>query len=74
MRKDAMQKTIQPELHATTVVCAACGATHILRSAAGDLSVDVCANCHPAYTGVERTATAGSRVERFERRRAHAAA
>ncbi len=74
MRKDAMQKTIQPELHATTVVCAACGATHILHSAAGDLSVDVCANCHPAYTGVERTATAGSRVERFERRRARAAA
>jgi large subunit ribosomal protein L31 len=55
-------------------VCAACGATYVLRSAAGDLSVDVCANCHPAYTGVERAATAGSRVERFERRRARAAA
>jgi large subunit ribosomal protein L31 len=74
MRKDAMQKTIHPEVHAMTVVCAACGTTYVLRSAAGDLSVDVCANCHPAYTGVERTATAGSRVERFERRRARAAA
>jgi large subunit ribosomal protein L31 len=69
-----MQKTIQPELHATTVVCAACGTTYVLRSAAGALTVDVCANCHPAYTGVERAATGGSRVERFERRRARAAA
>ncbi len=69
-----MQKTIQPELHATTVVCATCGTTYPLRSAAGALTVDVCANCHPAYTGVERAATGGSRVERFERRRARAAA
>jgi large subunit ribosomal protein L31 len=74
MRKDAMQKTIQPELHATTAVCSSCGTTYALRSVAGDLTVDVCANCHPAYTGVERAVTAGSRIERFERRRARASA
>ncbi|HWX09833.1 MAG TPA: 50S ribosomal protein L31 [Gaiellaceae bacterium] len=69
-----MQKTIQPELHASTVVCAACGTAYALRSVGGDLTVDVCANCHPAYTGVERAGAAGTRVERFERRRALAAA
>jgi large subunit ribosomal protein L31 len=69
-----MQKTIQPKLQATSVVCAACGTAYPLRSVAGDLTVDVCANCHPAYTGVERVATGGSRVQRFERRRALAAA
>jgi large subunit ribosomal protein L31 len=69
-----MQKTIQPHVHATTAVCASCGTTFELRSTAGDLTVDVCARCHPAYTGVERTTAAGSRVERFERRRALAAA
>lgn len=69
-----MQKTIHPHLHATTAVCAACGATYSLRSSAADLRVDVCANCHPAYTGVERAATAGSRIARFERRRSLAAA
>jgi large subunit ribosomal protein L31 len=56
------------------VVCASCGTTLELRSAAGDLTVDVCSSCHPAYTGVERAVAAGSRVERFERRRALAAA
>ena len=31
--------------------------------------VDTCSSCHPAYTGVERAAFSGSRIERFERRR-----
>jgi large subunit ribosomal protein L31 len=68
-----MQKTIQPELRATSVVCGSCGTTFELRSTADDLSVDVCARCHPAYTGVERAAATGGRVARFERRRALAA-
>jgi large subunit ribosomal protein L31 len=68
-----MQQTLQPELHATSVVCGTCGSTFELRSTAGDLTVDVCAHCHPAYTGVERAGASGGRVERFERRRALAA-
>jgi large subunit ribosomal protein L31 len=68
-----MQKTIQPNVRATTVVCASCGTTFDFRTTADDLTVDVCARCHPAYTGVERSVTSGSRVERFERRRSLAA-
>jgi large subunit ribosomal protein L31 len=45
-----------------------------MRSTAETMSVDVCSNCHPAYTGHARAlATSGGRVERFERRRALAA-
>jgi len=66
-------KTIHPELHVTTVSCATCGTTFATRSTAGDLAVETCSTCHPAYTGVERAAATGSRVERFERRRALAA-
>ena len=65
-----MQHTLHPHVHATTVVCASCGTTFELRSTADDLTVDVCARCHPAYTGVERAAATGGRVERFQRRRA----
>jgi large subunit ribosomal protein L31 len=64
-----MRTTIQPELRATTAICGSCGTTFELHSTGGDLTVDVCARCHPAYTGVERSAATGSRVERFERRR-----
>jgi large subunit ribosomal protein L31 len=68
-----MQKTIHPELHVSTAVCATCGTSIETRSTAGDLTVETCSSCHPAFTGVERPAASGSRVERFERRRALAA-
>jgi large subunit ribosomal protein L31 len=65
--------TRHPESHLVDVVCASCGTKLTLRSAATSLSTDVCSSCHPAYTGVARTAVRGGRVERFERRRALAA-
>jgi len=65
--------TQHPTLHPVDVRCSTCGASHRLRSTIEAFSVDVCSACHPAYTGRERTAQAGSRVERFNRRRALAA-
>ncbi|HET7856316.1 MAG TPA: 50S ribosomal protein L31 [Gaiellaceae bacterium] len=62
-------KQIHPELTLTTVRCTSCGNTFTTRSTRSELVVDVCSNCHPAYTGVERAAPSGSRIERFERRR-----
>ena len=66
--------TQQPELHLVDVVCATCGTAFAIRSTAASLSVEVCSNCHPAYTGVQHAAASGSRIERFNRRRARAAA
>jgi large subunit ribosomal protein L31 len=66
--------TRHPETHLVDVVCANCGTAFTVRSTAALLSVDVCSNCHPAYTGVQRTAVSGSQIERFNRRRARAAA
>jgi large subunit ribosomal protein L31 len=56
------------------VRCSSCGAAFSTRSTAEAISVDVCSNCHPAYTGRERAVASGGRVERFNRRRALAAA
>jgi large subunit ribosomal protein L31 len=61
-----------PELNLTTVRCTSCGSTHTMRSTTSAIVVDVCSRCHPAYTGVERQSSSGSRIERFERRRAAA--
>ncbi len=69
-----MQKSLHLHMHATSAVCASCGSTFDLRSTAQELTLDVCARCHPAYTGVERAAATGGRVARFERRRALASA
>jgi large subunit ribosomal protein L31 len=62
--------TKHPQTHLVDVACATCGTAFSIRSTAASLSVDVCSNCHPAYTGVQRTAASGDRVERFNRRRA----
>jgi large subunit ribosomal protein L31 len=66
--------TQHPNLNLVDVRCSTCGTTFSLRSTAEAISVDVCSNCHPAYTGRERAVASGGRVERFNRRRALATA
>jgi large subunit ribosomal protein L31 len=63
-----------PDQVITTVRCASCGHEFTTRSSRPELTLDVCSRCHPAFTGIARDVVRGSRVERFERRRARAAA
>jgi large subunit ribosomal protein L31 len=65
-----MKTTIHPDTLIATVTCSSCGATFETRSTRASIQVEICSACHPAYTGVERTVHRGSRIERFERRRA----
>jgi large subunit ribosomal protein L31 len=63
-----MKADIHPQYNAIQARCS-CGATYDLRSTlSGDLHLEVCANCHPFYTGKQRTLDTGGRVERFRRR------
>jgi len=66
--------THHPAMHSIDVRCSTCGASYVVRTTAEAFSVDVCANCHPAYTGRARTFASGDRIERFNRRRVLAAA
>jgi large subunit ribosomal protein L31 len=66
--------TQHPNLHFVDVRCSSCGTCFSIRSTAPTISADVCSNCHPAYTGRDRTLARGGRIERFNRRRALAAA
>jgi large subunit ribosomal protein L31 len=62
--------TQHPNLHLIDVRCASCGTSFSISSTAERIKIDVCSNCHPAYTGRERTVAAGGRIESFNRRRA----
>jgi large subunit ribosomal protein L31 len=62
-------KGTHPDLVMTHVRCNTCGNEFTTRSLRPKLVLDVCASCHPAYTGIEREVVRGSRIERFERRR-----
>ena len=64
----------QPTLHNVDVRCVSCGTSFEIRTTAEALSIDICSTCHPAYTGRERTASTGGRIDRFNKRRALAAA
>ena len=59
-----------PELTLATIRCSTCGNVFTTAPPEREIVVDTCSNCHPVYTGVERTVSQGSRTERFERRRA----
>jgi large subunit ribosomal protein L31 len=61
--------TQHPESSLVNAVCATCGTTFTVRTTASSLSLDVCSNCHPAYTGLERQTAHGDRIDRFNRRR-----
>jgi large subunit ribosomal protein L31 len=66
--------TQHPTLYVVDARCSSCGASFAVRSTAEAISVDVCSNCHPAYSGREREVPSGGRIARFNRRRALAAA
>lgn len=63
-----MKATIHPQYSEITATCS-CGNKIQTRSTLGkDLTLDVCAKCHPFYTGKQREATTGGRVNRFKQR------
>jgi len=69
-----MKASIHPEYAEITVSCS-CGNTFKTRSTVGrDLSVDVCSNCHPFYTGKQKIVDTAGRVDKFRKRYSAAAA
>jgi large subunit ribosomal protein L31 len=62
-----MKADIHPEYTAVNVTCA-CGSKFQTRSTKGDITVDVCAACHPFYTGKQRLVDTAGRIDRFRRK------
>ena len=62
-----MKKGIHPELKNTTVKCA-CGHTFETLSVREKITVEICAKCHPIFTGKEKRLDSAGQVEKFERK------
>ena len=62
-----MKQGIHPEYKECTITCA-CGNQVKTRSAKGDLRVEICAKCHPFFTGKQKFVDAGGRVDKFKKR------
>lgn len=62
-----MKKGIHPNLKKATVKCA-CGNTFETLSVRDKISVEICAKCHPVFTGKEKRLDSTGQVEKYEKR------
>ncbi len=63
-----MKTGIHPEYKEIQVACA-CGNIFTTRSTLGhNLQIEVCASCHPFYTGKQKIVDSGGRVEKFRQK------
>jgi len=62
-----MKEGIHPNYQVATVHCA-CGHKFETRSTHKDIHLDICANCHPFYTGRQKLVDTAGRVERFRQK------
>jgi large subunit ribosomal protein L31 len=64
-----MKQGIHPRYVEAEIVCGTCGTTYTTRSTRkGPIKVELCAHCHPFYTGEQRIVDTAGQVERFNRR------
>ena len=62
-----MKADIHPTYGETTVHCS-CGNTFTTRSTKDSLTVELCNECHPFYSGKQKLVDTGGRIEKFEKR------
>ncbi len=60
-----MKKGIHPEYYEKAVIRCACGNEIIVGCTVPELRVEVCAKCHPFYTGEQKILDTSGRVEKF---------
>ena len=59
-----MKQGIHPEYVECTVRCS-CGNVFKTRSTKSEITVELCNECHPFYTGQQKFVDTGGRVQRF---------
>ena len=63
-----MKADIHPEYKEVKVTCS-CGNSFETRSTAGrELHIEVCAQCHPFYTGKQKILDTAGRVDKFRKK------
>ena len=62
-----MKDGIHPKYQETQVTCG-CGNSFETRSTKPKISVEVCAKCHPFYTGNQKMVDAAGRVDKFNKK------
>lgn len=61
-----MKPKIHPAYHAAVIHCV-CGADLETGSTVKEITVEICAHCHPFYTGKKKVIDTTGRVDRFKK-------
>jgi large subunit ribosomal protein L31 len=67
-----MKKDIHPEYHKNATIKCACGNSFKFGSTKKEVEVEICANCHPFFSGKEKLIDTAGRVDKFKQRMAKA--
>ena len=62
-----MKEKIHPNYEKTTISCA-CGNVIETASTKKEIRVEICAKCHPFYTGKQKLVDTSGRVDKFNRK------
>ena len=65
-----MKKDIHPKYFEKSETTCACGAKFNIGSTKEKIDVEICAVCHPFYTGNDKVLDTAGRVEKFKARKA----
>ncbi len=63
-----MKEKIHPTWYPNAVVSCACGNTWTIGATQAEIRTDICAKCHPFYTGEQRIIDTEGQVDRFIKR------
>ncbi len=69
-----MKSNMHPEYKRSRRLFCACGSAIETRSTRGDFHVEICASCHPFFTGKSKLIDTVGRVDRFRKKYAAQAA
>ena len=63
-----MKNDIHPKYEEITATCGCGNEIKTQSTLCKDIHLDICSSCHPFYTGKQKTADVGGRVDRFKQR------
>lgn len=63
-----MRADIHPDYQQVTLTCNCGNKIEVGSTLPQDIHIDVCSACHPFYTGQQKEAASGGRIDKFKQR------
>ncbi|AGH82126.1 50S ribosomal protein L31 [Psychromonas sp. PRT-SC03] len=63
-----MKNAIHPEYKEINATCSCGNVVTIGSTVCKDITLDICGECHPFYTGTQRVVDTGGRIDKFKKR------